>query len=174
MALPTGWFTIDKAYIEQLDQDSYRFRIHTNWGGDSWLPDGVTQPISPSLTNFNLGFSLGTAQYNLTHNSPMFNAPTFWRNESWDFEPAASLGYIFGYDFDLISPITEPFAMSYGAIITWSAYSGLPGSYGNFITYEQNFTGNMNVEVVPEPGTLILIAFGLAGITPLALRRKDH
>ena len=58
------WFTVVDANIRQLDADSYRLRVDTDWGVNS-LPPGS---FLPSFNRFVLNGGPGVNRYNPTQN----------------------------------------------------------------------------------------------------------
>jgi hypothetical protein len=189
VAVPTGWFTIQKAYIEQLDADSCRLRVDVNFGGDVWDvmdSQGGVVGINPILQALRFDNLLGTSQYNHTINRTCCfgsSEPGNWFSDGFGFHAPAPLDLTggFGYDFDFDGPILGPITIDYRSTVFWGDYIGIwggigdrPPDYTSMPMHTQNFDGSFTAEIVPEPGTLLLLGFGLAGGVPFAYRRRKR
>ena len=161
---PLHWFNFGKAYIEQLEEDSYRVRIEVDYGGVNFYPgDNFDTPHLGHFNYFNMSL-LGSAQYNPTINGVEYSAGAFNEPGSWGAGMAMNipftLGSEFGYDFDMTEPITGPLAFSYNAVFYSDAIMGDQGYYFESV----NYSGTSSVGgVIPEPMTFILLGLGLLG-----------
>jgi len=153
-ALGTPWFNITNAYIQQLDEDSYRLRVFVDWGD-----------IDGAFNSFHLDPLLGTDQRNPTFSCGAGNASTISSPGEWQAGFALYMpfslctGSGFGYDFDHTDPIIGPINLSYSATFAWLDY----GDQGQYIYPTETFSGTFTADVVPEPTTIFLVGFGLIG-----------
>jgi len=156
-----GWFNISRATIQQLDADSYRLRVEVNFGGENFFNgfEGATG----SFNHFSLGL-LGTTQYhqtlNASHFTGAFSTPGEWSAGALDGAPMEFFSNEFGYDFDIVQPISGPFDLAYVANFNNTATVGELTDLSTDVT----FSGNAAVGDIPESRTLYLFGLGLFGL----------
>jgi outer membrane receptor protein involved in Fe transport len=173
MAVPSAWLTIQKAYVEQLDIDTYRLRVHVDFGGDIYFPDGPTGPVlDPRLVQLSFGSLFGESQYNPTWNAYGYdseNRPGDWQVGGSLYRIGSMANLEFGYDFEHAGPILGPLTTEYQARVVW-AHSTPEVT----VRHNETLSGSITADIVPEPGTILLLGFGLAGGVPFALRRRKR
>jgi len=150
-----GWVNISRAYIEQLDFDTYRLRVEVEYG--EFMPRPHTE--GPFLHGFEIGTPLGA--YNPTQNIDLgLNEAGEWLAD----DPDVSLTSVFGYDFDMPGWDGQPMVLGYTAQLNWlQDVSSLDGP--SFVYAEaETHQGTIEVHAIPEPATMILLGLGLAGI----------
>lgn len=167
----TPWFNITDAYIQQLDQDSYRIRVFVDFGGINFISPYDGSELMGQFYHFTFGPPMGTSQYNPT----TFSLSTFANYDPGDYWAGDAMGVPFsmdnttggfGYDFDHSGPLADPVALSYSA----SFFNGVwTDRYDpEYVTY----TGSFTARVLPEPTTLLLFGLGLTGAG--LIRRKKR
>jgi len=167
-ALGTPWFGVTDAYIQQLDEDSYRLRVSVGWDDISYFNSeyGIELPMTFNAFEMSL---LGTSQYNATINAQdgmvPVNDPGNWSASLALFIPMPLVPSEFGYDFDVATPLSGSYTMDYSAF-----FAGGPipiyDEAGSLIRYDYedaSFSGSFTAGVVPEPATILLVGFGLVG-----------
>ena len=159
------WFTVVDANIRQLDADSYRLRVDTDWGVNS-LPPGS---FLPSFNRFFLNGGPGVNRYNPTQNGWLRNYPGSWESGI----RGASLVQEFGYDFDAPDGLGDgPFVLSYVSQFVW--YKAVdnpppPLVFGG----QESQAGTISIPTqVPEPTPIFLIGLALSGFGLFSLHRR--
>jgi len=169
-----GFFEITDSYIQKLDENSYRFRVLVNWEED--IMPAPTNPAlewaSPGMPYF-WNFELSSLQipdncsYNFFVNE--YEGDLFPQTDPcWtaiSYRVPGSLGNEFGFDFDLTGPLHGALDFSYTADI--SCYTAVvydDGAMAAWSMADNTYSGSFTVQVAPEPMTLLLFGFGLAGL----------
>jgi hypothetical protein len=184
-----SWINIVNPSIEQLDADSYRFRVQINWGGDVMLwndPDPFGPPpnieVSPVFNYLELSL-LGDAQYNPTLNyspfDPASSSPGNWFSQSMynNFGMHGAIPFesnIFGYDFDISGPLGHPLLIDYNARIEWSARWDADHRFFAEEWHDGSFQVGPSFlpGIIPESPTVLLLSLGLIGFGVVRLFRS--
>ncbi|MFZ5979144.1 MAG: hypothetical protein ACOYVF_00795 [Candidatus Zixiibacteriota bacterium] len=151
-----GWFNISRATLQQLDADTYRLRVHVNFGGENFF-SGLAGTTG-SFNHFSLGL-LGTTQYlptlNTGHITGAYSTPGEWSAGVINGTPQTFLTYEFGYDFNLAQPLSGPVNLDYSA-----TFNNIATTNTTLVT-DVTFEGEILAGEVPENETLLLFGFGL-------------
>lgn len=154
-----GWFGFSNTSIQQLDADSYRLRVEVQYGGENFF-----NPAGGGYTGYFNQFTLtllGNAQYHQTFNSGRvtgaYNTPGDWGGGFVDGAPNEFNSLVFGYDFNLATPLVGPVDVNYAATFYGDAVFGVTESYNEDVIY----SGTASVDSIPEPEPFILFSLGL-------------
>ena len=150
-----GFVSISRAYIEQLDFDTYRLRVEVEYGG--------LLPRPPNDGPYLIGFELESIDgaFNPTKNVEFgINDAGQWASD----DSRVSLTGEFGYDFTASGFDGSPMVLDYRAVLSWPYQSfnesGEEFWHANTETHE----GTLEVHAIPEVCTLALVGLGLLGV----------
>lgn len=158
------WVSFSNPRIAFVNDDIYRFRVDVTWGGESYLDPESGQLVEPILDRLWIPNTLGD--------------PVMWTGNhsgAWGYsDPGDWYGGIkspglmgefglhgpqFGWDFVTSEPLADSYRLNYTAFMAWLDYD-----FVNMRRIEggvEQHTGEMVAMVIPEPGTIMLVGFGL-------------
>ncbi len=158
------WINFSNPNISYLAEDTYRFRVNVTWGGESYLDPESGVLVEPILDRLWIPNTLGD--------------PVMWTGNhsgAWGYsDPGDWYGGIkspglmgefglhgpqFGWDFVASEPLADSYTLNYTAFMAWLDYD-----FVNMRRIEggvEQHTGEMVAMVIPEPGTIMLVGFGL-------------
>jgi hypothetical protein len=168
------WVNFSNPNISYLDESVYRFRVDVTWGGESYFDPVSGTSVEPVLDRLWIANILGDpVEWTGNHMGAWGHSdPGDWYGgvESPSLMGEFGLhGPEFGWDFTAVDPLEDSYTLNYTAFMAWLDYD-----YVNMRRieggYEQH-TGQMVAMVIPEPGTVFLVGFGLL-ISGYVARRR--
>jgi hypothetical protein len=168
------WVNLSNPNISYLEENVYRFRVDVTWGGESYFDLESGTYVEPILDRLWIPNTLGDPVMWTGNHSGIWghSDPGDWYGgvESPNLMGEFGLhGPEFGWDFTTTDPLEDSYTLNYSAFMAWLDYD-----YVNMRRIEggiEEHTGQMVAMVIPEPGTVFLVGFGLL-IAGYVIRRR--
>ena len=158
-ASSVGWFGIANSSLQQLDEDSYRLRVEVIYGGNNFL-NRIGTGYTGTFNHFTLTL-VGDMQYvqtlNSGHATGAYSNRGDWSSGFTSDTPQGFYSEVFGYDFNLATPLVGPLEIDYSATFYGDPVPGVTSLSSENVT----FSGTVAADTIPEPTPIVLFGLGL-------------